>query len=77
MSAPNYEQLLRALQDVAEFARRVGAKKEGNSFQAMRARLQAAKRASEDLQHEIFKARGLAALPAFFSPDANKSERVS
>ena len=81
MSA-NYEQLLTAIRNVAEFAKRAGVKKEAAAFEKLHGRLQADKRSSKGLEEDIFTARGLASfwIPSHISKqawDPTKKERLN
>lgn len=81
MSA-NYEQLLTALRNVAEFARRAGVKKEAAAFQKLHRRLQADKRSSKGLEEDAYKAVRLASywIPSHISKqawDTARKERLN
>jgi len=76
MSA-NYEELLAALQNMAEFARRVGVRKQATTFEKLHERLLADKRSSKALEEEVFHARGLASfyIPRHISKQPGKSAK--
>jgi hypothetical protein len=57
----NFEQLLTALRNIADFAQRAGAKKQAVAFEKLHGRLKADKRSSKSLEEDVFTARGLAA----------------
>ena len=75
-----HEQLLGALQNLAELSSQVGAKKEATAFERLRKRLEEEGKLAKDLKDQIFKTRGLASfwIPTLLyssSEDMTKSQQ--